>query len=75
MRKEERELRRLAEKFGLKLVHTKKHYRFIDATGLTIAYQSSTSSNVRAFRNLEAQIKRSLAGGGLRALSGSERAV
>lgn len=60
MRKAEREVRRLAKKHGLTVVIGKRtsHFKLVDASGTVVGGHSCTSSDVRAEKNLEAQIKR-----------------
>lgn len=60
MRREERELRKLAGKYGLRVEHSRKHFMLLDHLGAVVAMHSSTSSNWRAGRNLESKIRRAL---------------
>jgi len=59
MRKIERDLRKLARQYDRRVVHTKKHYKLECTNGdYRSVFFSATTSDQRAIRNLEAELKR-----------------
>jgi len=63
MKKSEREIRKLAAKYEFEVLMTKNsHYKLI-RPGCPTVFTSSTASDWRTLKNLEAQIRRSLKGG------------
>lgn len=58
MRREERELTRLARRYGLTLERARKHFRLVDERGAVAAVASSTASDWRTVRNLESRLRR-----------------
>lgn len=61
MGKQERELRRLAKRLGLRVDRTSgSHFRLLDALGGVVAVTAGTPSDHRGMKNLEADLKRRL---------------
>jgi hypothetical protein len=63
MKKSEREVRELAAKYGFEVLTTKKNHYKLVRPGCVTVIASSTASDWRTLKNLEAQLRRSLKGG------------
>lgn len=58
MDRRERDLKKLAKRYGLKAHRGTKHHILVDEDGNVVATASATSSDGRAMKNLEAELRR-----------------
>lgn len=63
MKKSEREIRKLAAKYGFELLRTKNNHFKLVRPGCVGVITGSTASDWRTLKNLESQLRRSLKGG------------